>query len=100
KGVGRVYQQTFIDTYAKVACAKLYDRSALSKLEVVRLGRTQRMSCDEFHVLSIADASRRSNHMEQKRLSPHDLIPFIGGRIIRFITCFPAGALSRFKMFC
>ena len=23
---GRVYQQTFIDTYAKVACAKLYDR--------------------------------------------------------------------------
>src|SRR5512142_914269 len=26
KGVGRVYQQTFIDTYAKVASAKLYDR--------------------------------------------------------------------------
>jgi hypothetical protein len=26
KEVGRVYQQTFIDTYAKVACAKLYDR--------------------------------------------------------------------------
>jgi transposase InsO family protein len=26
KGVGRVYQQTFIDTYSKVACAKLYDR--------------------------------------------------------------------------
>jgi hypothetical protein len=26
KGVGRVYQQTFIDTYVKVACAKLYDR--------------------------------------------------------------------------
>jgi hypothetical protein len=26
KGVGRVYQQTFIYTYAKVACAKLYDR--------------------------------------------------------------------------
>ena len=26
KGVRRVYQQTFIDTYAKVACAKLYDR--------------------------------------------------------------------------
>jgi hypothetical protein len=28
KGVGRVYQQTFIDTYAKVACAKLYDRKS------------------------------------------------------------------------
>jgi hypothetical protein len=26
KGVGRVYQQTFIDTYAKVGVAKLYDR--------------------------------------------------------------------------
>jgi hypothetical protein len=26
KGVGRVYQQTFIDTYAKVGFAKLYDR--------------------------------------------------------------------------
>jgi hypothetical protein len=26
KGVRRVYQQTFIDTYAKVAFAKLYDR--------------------------------------------------------------------------
>jgi transposase InsO family protein len=26
KGVGRVYQQTFIDTYSKVASAKLYDR--------------------------------------------------------------------------
>jgi transposase InsO family protein len=24
KGVGRVYQQTFIDTYSKVVCAKLY----------------------------------------------------------------------------
>ena len=26
KGVGRVYQQTFVDTYSKVAFAKLYDR--------------------------------------------------------------------------
>lgn len=26
KGVGRIYQQTYIDTYAKVAQAKLYDR--------------------------------------------------------------------------
>jgi hypothetical protein len=26
KGVGRIYQQTFIDTYSKVAWAKLYDR--------------------------------------------------------------------------
>ena len=26
KGVGRIYQQTFVDTYSKVAFAKLYDR--------------------------------------------------------------------------
>src|SRR5579863_6728136 len=26
KGVGRIYQQTFIDTYSKMVCAKLYDR--------------------------------------------------------------------------
>lgn len=26
KGVGHIYQQTFIDTYSKVAFAKLYDR--------------------------------------------------------------------------
>ncbi len=26
KGVGRIYQQTFIDTYTRVAHAKLYDR--------------------------------------------------------------------------
>ena len=26
QGVGRIYQQTFIDTYAKVAFGKLYDR--------------------------------------------------------------------------
>jgi hypothetical protein len=26
KGVGRIYQQTFIDTYTKVPTVKLYDR--------------------------------------------------------------------------
>jgi len=26
KGVGRIYQQTFVDTYSKLALAKLYDR--------------------------------------------------------------------------
>ena len=26
KGVGRIYQQTFVDTYSKLAFAKLYDR--------------------------------------------------------------------------
>lgn len=36
KGVGRVYQQTFIDTYTRVAFAKLYDRkSALTAAEIL-----------------------------------------------------------------
>jgi hypothetical protein len=26
KGAGRIYQKTFIDTYSKLAFAKLYDR--------------------------------------------------------------------------
>ena len=26
KGVGRIYQQIFVDTYTKIACVKLYDR--------------------------------------------------------------------------
>jgi hypothetical protein len=26
KGVGRIYQQTFVDTYSKVVVANLYDR--------------------------------------------------------------------------
>jgi transposase InsO family protein len=36
KGVGRIYQQTFIDTYAKVGIAKLYDRkTALTAAELL-----------------------------------------------------------------
>ena len=39
KGVGRVYQQTFIDTYAKVAFAKLYDRKTPITAADVKLPR-------------------------------------------------------------
>lgn len=36
KGIGRIYQQTFVDTYSKVAFAKLYDRkNALVAAEVL-----------------------------------------------------------------
>ena len=36
KGVGRIYQQTFIDTYSKVAILKLYDRkNALVAAEIL-----------------------------------------------------------------
>ena len=36
KGVGRIYQQTFIDTYSRVAFVKLYDRkNALTAADVL-----------------------------------------------------------------
>jgi hypothetical protein len=60
--------------------------SALCKSEVVRIGRTPaanqtRMSCDEFHVLSIADSSRLSV-----------------GKTARF-DLFDSGSSSRFRPF-
>ena len=36
KGVGRVYQQTFVDTYSKVACCKLYTtRTAITAADLL-----------------------------------------------------------------
>ena len=36
KGVGRIYQQTFVDTYSKVAVVKLYDRkNALTAADIL-----------------------------------------------------------------
>ena len=36
KGVGRIYQQTFIDTYSRVACAKLYtQKTALTAADLL-----------------------------------------------------------------
>lgn len=36
KGVGRIYQQTFVDTYSKVAIVKLYDRkNALTAADIL-----------------------------------------------------------------
>lgn len=36
KGIGRIYQQTFIDTYSRVAMAKLYtDKTAITAAEVL-----------------------------------------------------------------
>jgi hypothetical protein len=38
EGVGRIYQQTFIDTYTRVAFVKLYDRkSALVAADTLNL---------------------------------------------------------------
>jgi transposase InsO family protein len=39
KGVGRIYQQTFIDTYTRVAVCKLYDRKhALTATDMLKDG--------------------------------------------------------------
>ena len=38
KGVGRVYQQTFVDTYAEVGFAKLYDRKTHRRRPAQRPG--------------------------------------------------------------
>ncbi len=36
KGVGRIYQQTFVDTYSKVACAKLYtDKTSITAADLL-----------------------------------------------------------------
>ncbi len=36
KGVGRIYQQTFIDTYCRIACAKLYtEKTALTAADLL-----------------------------------------------------------------
>ena len=36
KGIGRIYQQTFIDTYSRVAIVKLYtDKSAISAADIL-----------------------------------------------------------------
>jgi hypothetical protein len=46
KGVGRIHQQTFVDTYSKVAIAKLYDRkTALTAADLAdRAARTPNAS--------------------------------------------------------
>jgi hypothetical protein len=44
KGVGRVYQQTFIDTYAKVGFAKLYDARRRSQRRICSMTGSYRSS--------------------------------------------------------
>ena len=51
KGVGRIYQQTFIDTYCKVGFAKLYDRK--NALVAAELLNDQVMPFYEGHGISL-----------------------------------------------
>jgi hypothetical protein len=56
KGVGRVYQQTFIDTYAKVAFGKHYDRKTpiTAEAATVLLQRHSRASTLKTWGLALA----------------------------------------------
>jgi hypothetical protein len=57
KGVGRIYQQTFIDTYTKVAFAKLYDRK--TPITAAELLNDRVLPLFEEHgILPRADRSR------------------------------------------
>ena len=63
KGVGRIYQQTFIDTYAKVAFAKLYDRKTPITAADLLNDRLSCRSTDAMRgkALPRADRSRHRN---------------------------------------
>jgi transposase InsO family protein len=52
KGVGRIYQQTFIDTYAKVGFAKLYDRK--TPLTAADLLNDRVLPCYEAHGIPLS----------------------------------------------
>ena len=51
KGVGRIYQQTFIDTYAKIGFAKLYDRK--TPITAADLLNDRVLPCYEEHGISL-----------------------------------------------
>ena len=68
KGVGRVYQQTFIDTYAKVAFAKLYDRKTPITAAEILNDRVVPFY-DEHGIRSVARADR-SRHRVLRHPEP------------------------------
>ena len=72
KGVGRVYQQTFIDTYAKVGFAKLYDRKTPITAADIRCGKSSRRRCVRARgTRNSANSIRRSNKCIRRRRSIH-----------------------------
>ena len=95
KGVGRVYQQTVIDTYAKVAFAKLYDRKTpITAAEIlndrvvpfydehgIRLSRLLTDRGTEFcgtqsHEYELYLAVEDIDHSRTKTKSPHKQMVF------------------------
>jgi transposase InsO family protein len=60
KGVGRIYQQTFIDTYSKVVFAKFYDRKA--PVTAADLLNDRVLPFFEEQQVSLAKNADRSGH--------------------------------------
>lgn len=71
KGVGRVYQQTVIDTYSKVAFAKLYDRKTpITAAEVLNDRGTEYCGAPERHEYELYLAVENIDHTRTKVKSP------------------------------
>ncbi len=77
KGVGRVYQQTFVDTYSKVAFAKLYDRVVpffdgfgIPLLRVLTDRGTEYCGNPEHHEYELYLALEDIDHTRTKAKSP------------------------------
>lgn len=90
KGVGRIYQQTFIDTYSKIALAKLYDRKGalvaadmlndrvlpffeehnISLLRILTDRGTEYCGVREYHEYELYLALENIDHSRTKAKSP------------------------------
>ncbi len=71
KGVGRVYQQTAIDTYSKLGFAKLYDRkTALTAAELLTDRGTEYCGAHDRHEYELYLAVEDIDHTRTKTKSP------------------------------
>lgn len=80
KGVGRIYQQTFIDTYSRVAMVKLYDRkNALTAADILNDKVLPFFESEEVRLLRILTdrgseyCGNREHHEYQLYLSIEDV---------------------------
>ena len=94
KGVGRVYPQTFIDTYAKVACAKLYDRKTPITAAAMLRGEACAIAVRGFWLALTAPRTARLWHanepsVESKKFVRRVNTKFLGKRNPRQIRFFP-----------
>lgn len=69
KGVGRIYQQTFVDTFSKIACAKLYTtKTAITAADL--LNDKVLPFFDEQDVPLLRILTDRGTHALQAEISP------------------------------